>query len=906
MKPKYIKVLIITLSVIVGFFAILMALPFVFQGKIKEVAKNELNKMWNAEINFDDVDISFIRSFPHVSLQFENFTFTGIGEFEKDTMINSNVVDLTFNIKSLFNDEGYDINKLTFNDSKVLFHYLPNGKFNWTSIMKEDTTVIDTIPSQFHFKLKEFVINKADLTYLDEAGNMLLTMRNVNHTLSGDLTADSSMLTTHTTTDAFTFKNDGLEYITNAKAEMDVVIDANINDMFFKLSKNSMKMNELPFTLNGWFKMIEGGIDMNLKLNAEKVDFKSVLSIVPGFYARSFDKVKAGGKVDLKGFLNGQFAGDYYPSFDFKLNVADGWFQYPALTTAVKQINITARLLNKGNTLDETIIDMSRFSFVLGRNPFTSQIRITNPVTDPDLNIKASGKIDLGLIKDVYPLENDTKLNGLLDLNLDLAGKMSYYEKNQYEKFKLGGKLDVVNMLLEMKSLKQKVAISKAYMNFNNKYVDLNTLIMKVGNNDITATGKLENAVAYALSDKTLTGSLNIESDYFNITDFISTDSTKVNSDKKGNTKETGVFILPKNLDFTMTGNFNELVYEKMKFSNVKGVLKLANGELKIQDMLLDAFGGKLKMNGNYSTVDALNPTLSFDLGLKEIIFNDIFKQVETLQKFVPIFSKATGNFNTTLSFNTLLKNNMMPDLTTIFSKGTFNTSTVSLKDVPVLEKLVKELKRDDLLPMTLKDLVLLFEINNGNLITKPFSFKIKDVVLTLGGITGLDKSINYFGKVTLPDRLKLGQFSTYNVKITGTYAKPKIQLDIKGKITEVLTETAGKVEVEVTKKVDEAKEKALEEARKQKEKAMLEAQKKADIIISTADSLGLKLIEQAQKQGDMLIAKATNPITKAAAQAAARKILDEARRQAAIAKTKAQNEAQKLIKQASESVPIP
>jgi len=494
----------------------------------------------------------------------------------------------------------------------------------------------------------------------------------------------------------------------------------------------------------------------------------------------------------------------------------------------------------------------------------------------------------------------------LLDVDLDLAGKMSYYERNQYEKFKFGGKLNVINMLLKMKSLEQEVAISKANMNFNNRFVDLTALQMKVGRNDITATGKLENAVAYALSDKTLTGSLNLVSDYFNISDFISTDSTKISADKKSNTKESEIFILPKNLDFTMAGNFKKLIYDKMNFTNVNGVLKLANGELKIQDMFLDAFGGKLKMNGLYSTVDASKPALSFDLSLNEIIFNNIFKQVETLQNFVPIFSKASGMFNTTLSFNTLLKNDMMPDLATIFSKGTFNTKTVSLKDVPVLEKLVTALKREDLLPMTLKDLGLLFEINDGKLLTKPFSFKIKDVALTLGGITGLDKSIDYQGKVTLPDKLKLGQFSTYNVKITGTFAKPKIELDIKGKITEVLTATAGKVEAEVTKKVDEAKEKAILEALKQKEKAIQDAQKKADEMIFTADSLGNKIIVQAQKQGDILINKATNPVAKAAAQLAAKKLVEEARKQAANAKTKAQTEAQKLIQKASDSVVIP
>jgi vacuolar-type H+-ATPase subunit H len=206
---------------------------------------------------------------------------------------------------------------------------------------------------------------------------------------------------------------------------------------------------------------------------------------------------------------------------------------------------------------------------------------------------------------------------------------------------------------------------------------------------------------------------------------------------------------------------------------------------------------------------------------------------------------------------------------------------------------------------MTLNDLGISFEINNGKLLTKPFNFKIKDVGFTIGGITGLDKTINYLGTVTLPDKLNFGRFSTYNITIGGTFSKPEVKLDLKGKVTELATETAAKVETEINKKVDEVKEKAIEEARKQKEKAMLEAQKKADKLIAAADSVGNLLILQAEKQGQELVKKANNPITKAAAEIASKKLVDEARKKAAEGKSKAQTEAQKIIQKAAESVEI-
>jgi hypothetical protein len=896
---------------IIGFFALilvlLVALPFVFEDKIKTIAKNELNKSINAVVDFDDLDISFIRSFPRVSLRFKGFSFSGTDHFDKDTMLRSNAIDLTVNIKSFFKDEGYDIGSLKFENAKVYFHFLPDGKFNWTSFMKKDTTVIDTTPTRFHFKLKEFVVQNSELVYRDDEGDITVSLEGLNLNVAGNLTADSSLLKTNLTAQSFNFSNDGFAYISNVKLKLDADINANINDEIFYLSDNLMQMNDLPFSLNGWFRTVKGGIAMDFKLKTETVHFKSLLSLVPAFYAQSFNQIKAGGKVEVKGFLKGEYAGDYYPSFNLDLNVADAWFQYPSLPKKVEKINIKANLLNTGNTLDETVIDISKFLFELGGNPFSAKLRIATPDSDPDINLKAKGKINLGSIKEVYPLDKDLTLRGLINVDFNLDGRMSYYEKNMYDKFSFGGSVNLADISLNLRNFNDPFEIHTADFAFNHRFVNLAGFSAKLGKNDISADGRLENFLAYLLSDKTLKGSFLINSNYLNINDFMTNSKvadTKT-TNKKDTAKVTRPLILPSNLDLSMTGNFGEIIYDKMNLKNASGKLTLANSMLKFSDLSVQAFGGNFKLNGSYNTADTLKPAIDFSLTLDEVIFNDIFKQVDVIQNFAPLFNKATGKFNTFLTLSSTLKTDMMPDLMTVFSQGKFNTKSVALKDVPVLEKIALALNRKDLLPMTLNDLGISFEINNGKLLTKPFNFKIKDVGFTIGGITGLDKTIDYKGTVTLPDRLNLGKLSTYNILVGGTFAKPEVKLDLKGKITELVSETAEKVETVVTQKVDKAKEKALEEARKQKEKAILEAQKQADRIIAAADSVGNLLILQAEKQGQELVKKANNPITKAAAEIASKKLVDEARKKATEGKAKAQTEAQKIIQKASESVEI-
>lgn len=906
MNTKVKKGLIIGLCVFGVVFAALLVLPYAFRGKIMTLAKEQVNNKLLAKVDFDDFSLSFIRHFPNATVRIGNLRIVGVGEFAKDTLIFSKKVDLVLNLSSLFSDKGYEIKKLQFSNSKVLAHVLPNGKANWSIMKKDSLQPTDTTPSRFNLKLKDFELNHLDVIYLDEEGKMKAELKNLNHTTSGDLTADSSLLKTHTTLETLNFWMDGINYISKADAELNADINANMNRMIFTFSKNSSRINAIPFSLTGWVKMLDKGYDMDLKLNAEKVDFKAILSMIPAIYATSFEGLKAGGNVAMTGFIKGKMAGDNYPAFDFKITAVNGWFQYPKLPKQLQNINIAAEISNPGKTLDATLIDISRFAFLMGGNPFTAQLRVAYPMSDPELTMKAVGKINLDNIKEIYPLPADTRLSGLLDMNLEAGGRMSYYETNQYDKFKFGGSMTITNMLAKMSSLPQGISIPKASMIFNNQYIDLAALQLKIGRNDLSATGKLENFVPYALHNKTLKGRLTMQSAYFNVSDFMAAGNVK--SDKKEEKKSTATatskrtFIeIPKNIDFILQANFNQLVYDKMNFTKAKGVLRILNGDMKIQDMGVQAFGGNLTMNGLYSTSNPKKPNVNFDMNINEVIFTEIFKQVESLQKLAPIFSNASGRFSTKFSFNSLLQNDMMPDLATLVGNGSFSSSSIGLSNVTVLTALASGLKRPELNNPTIKDVNLNFDIKDGKVNTKPFNVSVGNIKMNLGGSTGLDKTIAYAGKVQLPDRFNLGQLSTVNMKIGGTFSKPKVSLDFAGTLNNMVTGTKAKVATEINKQVDNAKTKALEEVKKQKEAALKTAQYQADRIRNDAQKMSDKLLSDARTQGDQLVSRANNPITKKVAQVAAQKIMDEATKKAADINAKADEEAKKVVQKAAE-----
>jgi len=581
MLRKIISYSLITLIVV---FSILAALPFIFKDKIEKKAKTEIDSMFDANIDFSNVNMSFIRNFPNVSIKLEDFQIIGKNEFAKDTLIFSKDINLIINIKSLFNNNGYDIRKLEFNDSKIDVRVLPNGKANWEIWKKDSSEVADTSAMNFHWKLKEFNINNADITYNYESANMKFIFKGLNHSTSGDFTADSSKLVTKTTCDSLSYYWDGFSYLSNANAIINANINANLNDMVFIISENESQLNNLPFQLEGWLKGLPDGWDMDIAIKTENANFKSILSLIPAFYANSFEDIKTGGDFEMQGTIKGKYIGDFYPAFDLKMKATNGWFQYPKLPKSVQNIEIDARIKNPGRTLDETTIDVSNFSFLIGGNPFKATIRIENPMTNTYLALNAQGKINLGMIKEVYPLDNKTKLSGLFETNVKLAARQADIEQNKYEKIDFAGTMNISKLEAQTSALSQKISINNARLIFNNQFVELPALTMQIGKNDFSATGRLENFVAYALQNKILKGNLNISSNYLNMNDFMSNTTEPATTDT--NSTSMNIIRIPANIDFEMQANVKKLLYEKMVFDNVKGQLTAANSELRMSNIL--------------------------------------------------------------------------------------------------------------------------------------------------------------------------------------------------------------------------------------------------------------------------------------------------------------------------------
>ncbi|MBQ8866484.1 MAG: AsmA family protein [Bacteroidaceae bacterium] len=889
------KIAKITGIVIACILSLMFILPFAFQGKIKEVVIAEGNKMLNAEFGFDGLNISLFRDFPKASVGLEGFWLKGINEFENDTLLYAGEVQVAVDVMSLFGDTGFDISKVLLADTKVKAIVLEDGRPNW-DVMKPDTTTVEeedtTSTGAFRIKLQQLKVDNLSVIYDDRQSNMYADIQGFNATCSGDMTADNTLLNLEALIQALTFKMDGVPFLSKARIAAELNVDADLKNSKFTLKENTVALNAIKAGIDGWVAMpADAPMNMDLKLKTSDINFKEILSLIPAIYAKDFETLKANGTVSLNAFAKGEMVGDsILPLFEADMMVKDGSFRYPALPAGVEAINVTASVKNPGGPLDATEVNVSPFSFSMLGNAFAITAQVKTPISDPDFNLTANGTLDLGQIKNVYPLE-EMSLNGVVKADMNLSGRLSYIDKEMYDKFNATGSINLRDMVLTMKDMPN-VSIEKSTFAFTPKYLNLSETTVHIGNNDITADCRFENYLAFALKGKTLKGQLNVQSNHFNLNDFMTAEGDTVIAAATDTTattasEATGVIVVPKNIDFNMNVDMAEILFDKIAIKNLDGKLLIKNGTVDMKNLSMNTMGGSVVMNGAYSTAQSeTSPTLNASFAMNGLSFSQTFKELDMVQKMAPIFENLKGNFSGKMQLDTRLDSVMSPIFSTTNGSGSLSTKNLNLSGVAILDKIADATNYSALKNLNVKDMNIDFTIKEGRVNTKPFDIKVGNMNLNLSGSTGLDQTIDYTGKLKLPASAgNIAALTTIDLKIGGTFTSPKVSVDTKSmakqaaaaatnKAIEAIGDKLGvdlsdaeKQKETLVNAAKQAAESLVREAEKQKVNLVnkagdnvlkkLAAEKAGEAIVNEAKKQGDRLIEEAIEKGDALIEKA-------------------------------------------------
>lgn len=480
------------------------------------------------------------------------------------------------------------------------------------------------------------------------------------------------------------------------------------------------------------------------------------------------------------------------------LDIKDLYYTSAAFPQPLQNGNMKVELLNTGGVADNTVIDINAGHIEAGKDPVDFTLHVSKPVSSANFSGTAKGRFTLDNIKQFVTLEPGTSITGVTSADVSFEGSKTAIDKKEYDKIKLNGTGNVQNLNYASKDYPGGMKISYAGLALNGANASLSDMKANFMNTNFTANGKLGNVVGYAMSEQPLTGVVNIGADNMNLNEWMGTDTATTSA------ASSAPFAVPANLNITVNAQAQKVKYDKVDYNNISGTLLIADETVKLQNVKTEALDGTVTFNGAYSTkADKKQPAIDIAYDVKDVNVQKAFYAFNTIQKIMPVGQFLDGRLSSQLSMTGKLGGDMMPLLSSLTGKGNLLLLEGVLKKFAPLEKIASALDISELKSVAVKDIKNYIEFANGKVLVKPFTVKIKDIEMQIGGMHGFDQSMQYVVQMKVPRKylgsqgnnllnslsakatsngipVTVGDMVDFNIKLDGTITNPSIKTDLK------------------------------------------------------------------------------------------------------------------------------
>ncbi len=687
---KYIKPLLKFLSLTLLALVIGLAMiPYLFKNKVLEYLKNDINANLNAVVSFADVDLSVFKSFPDLRISIDSLSLKGIEEFDNIVLYKADRSSFDVNLPSLFaKDIVPKINTIVLDNPEINIIVLDTIHANY--LIMKDTT--ESEASKFMLRLQHYAINNGTITYQDNTMPVFIRIDNFNHSGSGDFTQDIFDLKTQSKASKLYVKYDGTTYINNVAIDLDAGINVNFPESKYTLKDNVLKFNELDMKGSGFVQLQEDDIITDFEFETASEDFKSFLSVVPNAYTKDFDKVKAGGKAAVSGKISGTYseATNSLPVFDVKIKIDNGNVQYPALPQQISGLFADVNIKTTRPDYKDMSVNIPDFRMNIGKESVSGRLIANNLTGNQQVEGKLKGKVNLNNLVQAFPVPDMEKLKGLIQCDLSFNAKMSDINAERYDAIHFDGNAIATDIQYKSKG-QPEIRIGQAYAKASPKIISFTSPNMILGNSDANLSAEIQNPLAFFSTEKQMKVSITGKSDYFDLDEWMNTESTQHNTDNEQ-------MAVPIDEALLTNANLNlDLNAKKVKMNGFNMQPLVLNGSIAANTMEIKNFS---------TTIEGSDIQLS---GIVVNAYDYLFK-------------------NSTLDGRMSLHSNKL-DLNKFMTAETTTSSSLPMSVIPVPERVrlkidaaVKELHYTD---MILKDAGGIMEVQNQEVALHDFTTKI-------------------------------------------------------------------------------------------------------------------------------------------------------------------------------------
>jgi len=543
----------------------------------------------------------------------------------------------------------------------------------------------------------------------------------------------------------------------------------------------NLNANVLDNFVKGYLKLSAGPgfpIDAGLKAKFNLADVKK-------FYPVEGMELSGNLLADLE--TKGRYlpAKRIFPQTQANISLDNGSVQTKYYPHPIQNIQVSTRITDNGGSMKGLHVVLNPVSFVFEDKPFSVKADLKN-FDNLEYTINSHGTLDIGKIYRVFAIKG-YNVNGLVATNLSLKGKQSDAVAENYAKLNNSGSMTVKDIAISTDLFPKPFMIKNGKFTFNQDKMNFDAFKATYGKSVIVANGALSNVIGYATKpNDTLKGNFSFTSDGIIADDFMAFANSSPTSSAKPANGPSGVIMVPRNLNLTMSADVKKVKYNGLILNDAKGQMTISNGSIILKQTGFSLIGAPVTMDATYTSVDPKRATFDYHINAQNFDIQKAYKQIKLFHDMASSAANAEGIVSLDYKLNGRLNSNMQPVYPSLNGGGVLSVQAVKLKGFRLFSAVGKRTNHNGIDSGDVSKVNVETTIANNIITIKRTKVKMAGFRLKFDGQVSFDNALNLHFRLGLPPLGILGIPMT----ISGTETKPIIHLG-NGKKEDDLTPTA-------------------------------------------------------------------------------------------------------------------
>ena len=579
------KIIACLLAIALLLVSIVTFVIYQYKDKLIQTVVSELNKGLNTKVTVEKIDITFWKTFPKVSIDFNRIKMRGSFLGDDSHLLLAENLFLSFNAIDIYR-ENYKISEATIENADIHLVIRKDGKNNFTIF---NNTSTDT--ASVAFKLDKVTFKNVNTIFENQFNEQTYDLFCTNG--EANFASNNGSWGVNIAGDFFVHKIsvEHHDYLASRQLKLNTSLYYDKSKGYYLIKPSDLFIGTSLFNVEGQFGVLSGQ-DILIYIKGKQTSIQTIMALLPTDINHKLGVYKSEGDVYFNGSIKGKVDSHYAPEASFEFGCLNASFWHPDFNKKVEKLSLKGLYTNgKKSSGDVSILKLENVQGSIDGKAFASDLEIKD-FANPYVKFNFNGTFDLTSLKQIVNAQAFETLSGELKADMFFEGfKKDLDHVSTMNKVKSFGNLALQNCNFVLKESNFQVQDLNTQFSFDNDAIHLNELTALVQGQKVVVKGYLYNYLMYlAGTRKDLEGELDLHSNRIDLEKLLIMPTTSSSASSKD--------FVSNESRFTFNCNVNKVNYKKFVCNNVKGKMVFQNKTLNAEGVSFKAGGGSVSLTG--------------------------------------------------------------------------------------------------------------------------------------------------------------------------------------------------------------------------------------------------------------------------------------------------------------------